>query len=184
MFTLAFDRQRQALLARFSGVLRSEDMAGLDAAVVALIAREGPCMGSLISGRSRRGPFLSASSFSELDNPRFRSHSSIPMADRPPRLVGRLRVLPSRDKSNVMRWPVSKTRAPRPRLRLAAASLMVSGSRHLSSPAREYLKVTGICPRPCERGYSGRHAAMSGPALPCGRHGAMTPSPAKGCSRS
>jgi hypothetical protein len=42
MFTLAFDHQNRVLLAHFSGVFSSEDIAGLDAATIALIAREGP----------------------------------------------------------------------------------------------------------------------------------------------
>ena len=42
MFMLAFDRENQVLLVRFSGVFSSEDVAGLDQAVLSLIAREGP----------------------------------------------------------------------------------------------------------------------------------------------
>ena len=47
MFTLAYDRAHNVLLARFAGVFSSQDIEELDRAVMAFTAREGPSHGLL-----------------------------------------------------------------------------------------------------------------------------------------
>lgn len=47
MFTLAFERKRKVLLARFSGVFSSQDIEDLDRGIIAVTAREGPSHGLL-----------------------------------------------------------------------------------------------------------------------------------------
>jgi len=47
MFTLAYDRAHNVLLARFAGVFSSQDIGELDRAVMAFTAREGPSHGLL-----------------------------------------------------------------------------------------------------------------------------------------
>jgi hypothetical protein len=45
VFTLSYDRRHNVLMARFSGVFSSQDIAELDQAVIAFTAREGPVHG-------------------------------------------------------------------------------------------------------------------------------------------
>jgi hypothetical protein len=47
MFRLSFDSNHRVLLAQFSGVLSSEDIKGLDKALVAFVSRHGPARGIL-----------------------------------------------------------------------------------------------------------------------------------------
>src|SRR5260370_26345055 len=47
MFSLSFDSNHRVLLAQFSGVLSSEDIKGLDKALVAFVSRHGLARGIL-----------------------------------------------------------------------------------------------------------------------------------------
>ena len=47
MFTLAFERTHRVLLARFAGIISSEDIEALDRAAIGFVAREGSVRGLL-----------------------------------------------------------------------------------------------------------------------------------------